>query len=55
MTNQFQHPSVDICKEQAVQMTLIYTVAAVSYGLTSILIGFSLDIFGLWFTRIIGW
>jgi hypothetical protein len=35
-------------------MTLVYTVAAVAYGLTSILIGFSLDICGLWFTRFLG-
>ncbi|CAG7722281.1 unnamed protein product [Allacma fusca] len=42
------------CAEQGNTFTLIYTVAATMYGLTSVFIGFSLDYFGLWATRISG-
>lgn len=35
-------------------MTLIFTVAAVAYGVAAVLIGISLEWMGLWVTRSVG-
>ena len=43
-----------VCALQSNEFTLIYTVAATMYGMTSIFIGFSLDHLGLWATRLVG-
>ncbi|CAL8082390.1 unnamed protein product [Orchesella dallaii] len=42
------------CDEQRIYMTLIYTFAAVSYGITAVFIGISLEFFGIRVTRAVG-
>ncbi|ODN00183.1 Large neutral amino acids transporter small subunit 3 [Orchesella cincta] len=42
------------CDEQRIHMTLVYTFAAVSYGITAVFIGISLDFLGIRTTRAVG-